>query len=111
MECVLTVMFGSVMGDSVGQACFCGDRFLHFQTVNICPSIQGISCCTRATRNSGKIAAPRTQVFFGTVDNGLRVLYITSLCNFIPFYYLNIEVVTKRSEMIQKSQVVRMKLL
>lgn len=95
---------GSVMGVSVGQACFWRDQFLHFQTVNICPSIQGISCCTGAARHSGKIAVPWTQVYFGTVDNGLRVLYSTSLCNFIPFYSLNFEIVTKRSEMIEKSQ-------
>lgn len=95
---------GSVMGVSVGQACFWGDQFLHFQTVNICPSIQEISCCTGATRLSGKIAVPWTQVYFDTIGNSLRVLYITFLCNFIPFYYLNIEVVTKKSEMIQKSQ-------
>lgn len=91
---------GSVMGVSVDQACFWGDRFLHFQTVNICPSTQEISCFTGATKHSGKIAVPLTQVYFGTVDKGLRVLYITSLCNFLPFYCLNIEVVTKRSEMI-----------
>lgn len=57
MECVISHV-GSVMGVSVGQACFRGDQFLCFQTVNTHPSIQEISCCTGATRHSGKIAVP-----------------------------------------------------
>lgn len=77
--------------------------------MNICPSVQEISCCTGATRHSGKIAVPSTQVSFGTGDNGLRVLYITSLCNFIPFSYLNLEVVTKRVRDDTEEPVVRMK--
>lgn len=77
--------------------------------MNICPSVQEISCCTGATRHSGKIAIPSTQVSFGTGDNSLRVLYITSLCNFIPFYYLNFEVVTKRVKDDTEKPVARMK--
>lgn len=77
--------------------------------MNKCPSIQEISCCTGATRHSGKIAVPSTQVSFDTGYNGLRVLYITSLCNFIQFCYLNFEVVTKRVRDETEEAVVRMK--
>lgn len=76
--------------------------------MNICPSIQEIACYTGATRHSGKIAVPSTQVSFGTGDNGLRVFYITSLCNFIPFYYLIFEVVTKRVRDEMENPVARM---
>lgn len=100
---------GSVMDLVWVKLAFEVISFLHFQTVNICPSIQEIPCCTGDTRHSGKIAVPSTQVSFGTGDNGLRVLYITSLCNFSPFYYLTLEVVTKRVRDATEEPVARMK--